>query len=102
MFSPSWTMTRTCPGRVVHRFTYTRYFQFYSGGILTSSSCGTDLDHGVLIIGYGIEAGQKYWLVKNSWSNTWGENGYVRIARTDSTNDSGICGISMDPSFPIV
>ena len=80
----------------------TRYFQFYSGGILTSSSCGTQLDHGVLIIGYGVESSQKYWLVKNSWSNTWGENGYVRIARTDSTNDQGICGIAMDPSFPVV
>lgn len=80
----------------------TKYFQFYSGGVLTSSSCGTQLDHGVLVVGYGVESGQKYWLVKNSWSNTWGENGYVRIARTDSTNDPGICGIAMQPSFPIV
>jgi C1A family cysteine protease len=80
----------------------TKYFQFYSGGILTSSNCGTQLDHAVLIVGYGIESGQKYWLVKNSWSSSWGESGYVRISRTDSTNDEGICGISMQPSFPIV
>ena len=80
----------------------TRYFQFYSGGFLTSSSCGTSLDHCVLIIGYGEESGQKYWLVKNSWSTAWGENGYVRISRTDSTNDEGICGIALSPSFPIV
>jgi C1A family cysteine protease len=77
----------------------TRYFQSYSGGVLTSSSCGTKLDHGVLIVGYGAENGQKYWLVKNSWSSSWGENGYVKIARSDSTNDAGICGIAMDPSF---
>jgi KDEL-tailed cysteine endopeptidase len=80
----------------------TRYFQFYSGGILTSSSCGTDLDHGVLVVGYGVENSQKYWLVKNSWGTSWGENGYIRIARTDSTNDPGICGVAMDPSFPVV
>jgi C1A family cysteine protease len=80
----------------------TRYFQSYSSGILTSSSCGTNLDHGVLIVGYGEQNGQKYWLVKNSWSNTWGDNGYVKIARSESTNDAGICGIAMQPSFPSV
>jgi len=80
----------------------TRYFQSYSSGVLTSSSCGTNLDHGVLIVGYGEENGQKYWLVKNSWGTTWGDKGYVKIARSESTNDAGICGIAMDPSFPSV
>jgi C1A family cysteine protease len=77
----------------------TRYFQSYSGGILDSASCGTSLDHGVLVVGYGVENGIKYWTVKNSWSSTWGDQGYVRILRSDSTNDAGICGIAMDPSF---
>lgn len=80
----------------------TRYFQSYSSGVLTSSSCGTTLDHGVLIVGYGSENGQDYWLVKNSWSTTWGDNGYVKIARSSSTSDPGICGIAMEPSFPTV
>ena len=80
----------------------TKYFQSYSSGVLTSSSCGTSLDHGVLIVGYGTENGIKYWLVKNSWSTSWGDQGYVKIARSDSTNDAGICGISMSPSFPTV
>jgi len=80
----------------------TKYFQSYSSGVLTSSSCGTNLDHGVLIVGYGTENGIKYWLVKNSWSTSWGDQGYVKIARSDSTNDAGICGISMQPSFPTV
>jgi KDEL-tailed cysteine endopeptidase len=80
----------------------TRYFQSYSSGILTSSSCGTNLDHGVLIVGYGAENSQDYWLVKNSWGITWGDKGYVKIARSSSTNDAGICGIAMEPSFPSV
>jgi len=77
----------------------TRYFQSYTGGILDASTCGTTLDHGVLVVGYGTDNGKKYWNVKNSWSNTWGEQGYVRILRSDSTNDAGICGIAIDPSF---
>ena len=80
----------------------TKLFQSYSSGVITSSSCYTSLDHGVLVVGYGAENGQDYWLVKNSWSNTWGDNGYVKIARSSSTNDPGICGIAMDPSFPSV
>jgi C1A family cysteine protease len=79
----------------------TRYFQFYSDGVITSSSCGTNLDHGVLTVGYGSDNGVAYWTVKNSWGAGWGEKGYVRIARSDSTNDAGICGIAMMASFPI-
>jgi KDEL-tailed cysteine endopeptidase len=80
----------------------TLVFQSYSKGILTASSCYTELDHGVLIVGYGEENGQKYWTVKNSWSETWGDAGYIRIGRSESTNDAGICGIAMDASFPTV
>ena len=80
----------------------TRYFQSYSSGVLTSTSCGTNLDHGVLLVGYGTENGQKYWLLKNSWSTAWGDKGYFKIARSDSTNDPGICGVAMDPSFPSI
>jgi C1A family cysteine protease len=80
----------------------TRIFQSYSSGVITSSSCGTELDHGVLIVGYGTENGIDYWLVKNSWSSSWGDEGYVKIERSDSTNDIGICGIAAQPSFPIV
>jgi C1A family cysteine protease len=80
----------------------TRAFQSYSSGVITGSACGTKLDHGVLIVGYGEENGIKYWLVKNSWSASWGDNGYVKIERSESTNDAGVCGIAMDPSFPSV
>jgi len=80
----------------------TTVFQLYSSGVITDESCGTSLDHGVLVVGYGEEDGQMYWLVKNSWGPSWGDDGYVKIARSDSTNDPGICGIAMQPSYPVV
>ena len=79
----------------------TKAFQLYTSGVLTGSACGTNLDHGVLIVGYGTENGQDYWLVKNSWSDTWGDNGYIKIGKSDSTNDVGVCGIASTPSFPV-
>jgi C1A family cysteine protease len=78
----------------------TRYFQFYSSGVLSDSlKCGTNLDHAVEIVGYGTENGVDYWKVRNSWGESWGEKGYVKIERTDSTNDGGVCGIATEPSF---
>ena len=58
-------------------------FQMYSSGILTGS-CGTNLDHGVFVVGYGTDGGQEYWKVKNSWGSSWGEAGYVRIEKGSS------------------
>lgn len=80
----------------------TKYFQSYSSGVLTGTDCGTNLDHGVLITGFGSENGEDYWLVKNSWGEDWGEDGYIKIGRSDSTSDKGVCGIAMQPSFPVI
>ena len=80
----------------------TKVFQFYSSGVITSLDCGTNLDHAVLVVGYGTDNGVDYWKVKNSWGESWGEEGYVRILRSDSTNDPGICGIASQPSYPVV
>ena len=80
----------------------TKVFQFYQSGILDSELCGTNLDHAVVIVGYGEEDGKKYWIVKNSWGTTWGDKGYLKILRSDSTNDPGICGVAMSTVSPVV
>ena len=80
-----------------------RSFQMYQSGIYNDPSCGFQLDHGVLVVGYGYDEqyDMKYWIIKNSWGPSWGENGYIRILR-DSDDTRGLCGIAMDPSYPIV
>jgi C1A family cysteine protease len=80
----------------------TSVFQFYSGGVIDNVKCGTNLDHGVLIVGYGNENGKDYWLVKNSWGFNWGDGGFVKIGRSSDVNDPGICGIAMQPSYPVL
>jgi len=75
-----------------------REFQFYKSGVF-DKQCGTQLDHGVLAVGYGVEDDKKFWKVKNSWGSAWGENGYIRLAR-DLGPAAGQCGIAMVPSYP--
>ena len=73
-------------------------FQFYSGGVLTAS-CGSNLDHGVLAVGYGTQGGQDFYKVKNSWGSSWGEKGYILLGRGSKYGANGQCGIQMDPSY---
>lgn len=80
-----------------------RSFQLYQSGIYSDLDCGTKLDHGVLVVGYGFdfETDTPYWIIKNSWGEEWGENGYIKIQR-NVDDQRGLCGIAMQPSIPII
>ncbi|GER56745.1 cysteine proteinases superfamily protein [Striga asiatica] len=72
----------------------------YNGNCSTASS-SKDLNHAVTVVGYGMtKQGIKFWTVKNSWGGSWGENGYIRMAR-DVKYKSGMCGIAIEASYPI-
>jgi len=76
-------------------------FALYKGGVLASDDCGEKIDHAVLVVGYGTDKGQDYWLIKNSWGETWGERGFGRLAR--GKKGGGQCGITATPpSFAVV
>lgn len=65
------------------------FFQFYKGGIMDPNDCVPFVNHGVAIVGYGIENLVPYWIIKNSWGESWGEQGYLRLIR-----GKGQCGIN--------
>jgi cathepsin F len=74
--------------------------QFYTGGIMDDSEEDGDpsqLNHGVVLVGFGVENNTQYWIVKNSWAADWGEEGYYRVLR-----GKGICGINKEISTAII
>jgi KDEL-tailed cysteine endopeptidase len=79
-----------------------RAFQLYAGGVF-DEECGTALNHGVLVVGYGSFANRThhtpYWLIKNSWGPEWGHGGYIRLRR--GVGGEGQCGLAMQASYPL-
>ncbi len=92
----------------------TRSFQLYSSGIYNdyegcnknSGSKGANslpnIDHAVVLVGYGTQENQDYYILRNSWSESWGENGYMLIGRGSKYGTYGMCGVLYDPMYPIV
>jgi len=98
----------------------------YESGIFDGCNLASpDIDHAVVLVGYGEENGSNYWLVRNSWSPAWGERGYIRVARTDAEETKcgtdttpqdgiacagdtapekvcGTCGVIFDSAYPII
>ena len=78
--------------------------KWYKSGII-KKWCGTDIDHAVLLVGYGHQSGLgggDYWTVKNSWGSDWGEKGYFRVLRDMTKKDEGMCGVLQTPTYPVL
>ena len=73
-------------------------FQSYRSGVYSEYACSSvKLDHGVLVVGYGNYDGEDYWLVKNSWGEMWGMEGYFMIEQ-----EGNMCGICSQASYPLL
>eukprot|EP00920_Eleutheroschizon_duboscqi_P032989 GHVT01079566.1.p1 GENE.GHVT01079566.1~~GHVT01079566.1.p1 ORF type:complete len:335 (-),score=15.88 GHVT01079566.1:243-1247(-) len=74
-------------------------FRLYKSGVYDEPECSkTKANHAVLIVGYGTEDGQDYWLVKNSWGPKWGLDGYIKMSR----NKQSQCAIALRPTYPLL
>merc|ERR1712013_537337 len=73
----------------------------YTGGVMTSAQCGSmaadEQDHCVMATGFNTTASTPYWIVRNSWSSTWGEKGYIYLEY-----DKNTCGLADDATIPEV
>jgi C1A family cysteine protease len=80
-----------------------RSFQLYTGGVYNNPDCGTNIDHAVVVVGYGSMDGQDYWTTRNSWGESYGLDGYILIARNSvETSTVGQCAIATYAAYPIV
>ncbi|WVZ63095.1 hypothetical protein U9M48_012760 [Paspalum notatum var. saurae] len=78
-------------------------FQHYTKGVY-NGPCGTSLNHGVTVVGYGQEpdGGDRYWIIKNSWGAAWGDGGYIKMKKDVAGKPEGLCGIAIRPSYPLM
>lgn len=73
-------------------------FRFYKSGVFQATSCKRNLDHAMLVVGAGTDENDvDFWILKNSYSTSWGEDGFMRIERNKDA-----CGLSQQPSYVVV
>lgn len=68
----------------------TKFLQAYKEGVMPGEGCGEDREHAVVIVGYGSDNGKDYWIVKNSYGEKWGKEGYFWLER--GVNACGVTG----------
>lgn len=74
-------------------------FRLYGGGVYYEPECSTEIyNHALLVVGYGSDNGEDFWIVKNSWGDDWGNEGYINIAR----NRESHCGIATRAVYPLM
>ena len=102
--SEAWLLnTVATVGPTTIGFNVMRSFMNYKSGIYSESSCTTSSSnylggHAVTVIGYGTSGSTAYWLIRNSWGNTWGESGYFKMAR----NANNMCGLATYATYPTI
>lgn len=82
-------------GPIIVSLYVTNRWRFYKSGVWYDKQCSEVTNHSMLLVGYGTEKGNDYWLIKNSWSKDWGEKGYIKIARNRHENYCGITSESL-------
>ncbi|KAA0068045.1 vignain-like [Cucumis melo var. makuwa] len=76
-------------------------FKFYGQGMFTEENfCGYNIDHTVVVVGYGTDEDGDYWIIRNQYGTQWGMNGYMKMQR-GARNPQGVCGMAMQPAYPV-